>query len=131
MLEVASTCPVTALLDWVKAAAITTGPLFRTFTLHGQLQENRIDGRDVARIVQRAAKKAGIKADLSGHSLRAGFVTSAAKQKISIDAIARVSRPEDVSGLMPRPAYPPFWERTIQPWSACTSRTPAIGLSGA
>lgn len=99
-LYVAAICPVTAILNYVKAAGITAGPLFRTFTMRGQLQENRIDGRDVARIVQKAAKKAGLAGDLSGHSLRAGFVTSAAKAKIPIDAIARVSRHKSVPILL-------------------------------
>jgi hypothetical protein len=34
------------------------GPLFRTFSMRGDLQANRIDGRDVARLVQRLTGRA-------------------------------------------------------------------------
>jgi len=77
---------------YVEAADITTGPVFRTFDFAGKLQANRIDGRDVARIVQSAAKGAGLTGNMGGHSLRAGFVTSAAQANVAIDRIAQVSR---------------------------------------
>ena len=83
---------VAALRAYLHAAGIASGPVFRTFTMQGAMTENRIDGRDVARIVQRAAKGAGLTGDLAGHSLRAGFVTSAAKANVAIDRIAQVSR---------------------------------------
>jgi integrase len=82
-------CPARAVQAWIAAAAIVVGPLFRTFTLpHGRraasarLTEQRIDGRDVARLVQRVAKRAGIEGDFGAHSLRAGFVTSGAARGV-------------------------------------------------
>jgi integrase len=92
--------PVRALEAWIAAAAIVDGPVFRSFTMHGALQANRIDGRDVARIVQRVAKDARLEGDLGGHSLRAGFVTAAAKAGVSIDRIAQVSRHRSVPILL-------------------------------
>lgn len=83
---------VRALRAYLEAADITTGPVFRTFDFAGKLQANRIDGRDVARIVQSAAKGAGLTGNMGGHSLRAGFVTSAAQANVAIDRIAQVSR---------------------------------------
>ncbi len=62
----------------LRAAEISEGPVFRTFALPrgrrdyaDRLQEQRIDGRDVARIVQRAITLAGLDGDFAAHSLQA------------------------------------------------------------
>ena len=74
------TCPVAALEAWLKAAKITRGPLFRAVDRHGHVAPRRLHPYAVARIVQRAAAKAGLDAaTFAGHSLRAGFLTSAAR----------------------------------------------------
>ncbi|MDX7953362.1 site-specific integrase [Lichenihabitans sp. Uapishka_5] len=70
--------PVEALDAWLSAAGITEGPLFRPVNKGDRLQPGRLEDRAVARIVKRYA--IGAKLDpsaFSGHSLRAGFVTSA------------------------------------------------------
>jgi integrase len=95
-LDVAALCPVRALRAWLKASTITSGALFRTFGLRRgdkaqELTSNRIDARDVARILQRAVVRAGINGDFAAHSLRAGFITSAAAVNVSEIDIARVS----------------------------------------
>lgn len=73
------TCPVKAMRQWLSAAAITRGPLFRKVNRHGQLEGSRLSDKSVALIVKRAAKAAGLTpTDFSGHSLRAGLATSAA-----------------------------------------------------
>jgi site-specific recombinase XerD len=70
--------PVDALEAWLNASGITEGPIFRSVHRSGALLEQRLSDRDVARIVKRAVAAAGIDAKVfSGHSLRAGFVTSA------------------------------------------------------
>lgn len=97
---VAAICPVRALSAWLDAACISIGPVFRTFTMQGALQDHCIDGRDVARTLQRIAKVARLTGDIGGHSLRAGFITSAAKAGVGIDAIARVSRHKSVPVLL-------------------------------
>ena len=66
----------------------------------GKLQDHPIDGRDVANLVKRLARKAKLEGDFSGHSLRAGFVTSAAQAKVSLDAIARTTRHKSLTVLM-------------------------------
>jgi integrase len=94
-------CPVRALQRWIAAAKIESGALFRTFEWSGtRIRSSRVDGKGVARLVKRAAKAAGITADVSGHSLRAGFVTSAAKAGVSIDRIANVSRHKSPAVLL-------------------------------
>ena len=84
-------CPVQALHDWLKAAAIVEGPIFRTFSMRGELQANRIDGRDVARLVQRWTGRARLEGDFAAHSLRAGFVTSGAERGIAEASLQNVT----------------------------------------
>lgn len=71
------TCPVRALRAWLDVAGIETGAVLRSLK-DGRIGA-RLEGRDVARIVKRAAERAGLDAAaFSGHSLRAGLATSAA-----------------------------------------------------
>ncbi|RTL99691.1 site-specific integrase [Ancylobacter aquaticus] len=82
-----ATCPVTALQTWLKLARIGHGPLFRRVTGRGtDVGTERLNDREVARLVKRAALAAGVRGDLSegeregrfaGHSLRAGLASSA------------------------------------------------------
>lgn len=73
------TCPVTALRAWLDLAEITRGAIFRSVDRHGTISPTRLSDRAVANIVKRAAEGAGLDpAEFSGHSLRAGFATTAA-----------------------------------------------------
>lgn len=95
-LEAGGVCPVGALRAWLDISGITGGALFRSFSLRRgarppQLTANRIDGRDVARILQRALGRAGIVGNFAAHSLRAGFITAAAAAGVAEVDIARVS----------------------------------------
>ncbi len=82
------TCPVRALRAWLEAR-ITSGPLFRSVDRHGNVSAERTDGLTVARVVKRAALAAGLDPErFSGHSLRLGFVTTAARRGCSERAIA-------------------------------------------
>ncbi len=83
-------CAVAALERWL-ATVGPTGPVFRTFDLRGQLTAARLDSGDVARILRRRAAAAGVAGDFAGHSLRRGFITNAAKKKIPIESIKRVT----------------------------------------
>jgi integrase len=72
-------CPVTALEAWLEASAITDGPVFRPVTKSGRVLGSRLSADAIAIIVkQRAAAIWLDPARYSGHSLRAGFATSAA-----------------------------------------------------
>jgi integrase len=95
-----SLCAVRALREWLDAAAISAGPIFRSFSLRRRLSDRAIDGRDVAKLVQSLARRARLEGDFGGHSLRAGFVTSAARAKVSLDAIARTTRHKSLAVLM-------------------------------
>lgn len=86
------TCPVRSLRAWIDAAKITEGPLFRSVSKHGHIG-GQLDGRDVARLVKRRATAAGLDATrFSGHSLRAGLATAAARAGRTDRAIMRQGR---------------------------------------
>lgn len=97
---VVSLCAARALRQWLDAASITEGPIFRSFSLRSELSDCRIDGRDVATLVQALAARGHVEGNFGAHSLRAGFVTSAAKVKVSLDSIARTTRHKSLTVLM-------------------------------
>lgn len=78
-------CPVTALKVWLARTEITEGPLFRGIDMNsGRPLDTRMRGSTVARIVKRTLAAAGLDpAKFSGHSLRAGFLTAAARMGAS------------------------------------------------
>jgi integrase len=85
-----ATCPVRALRAWLDAAHLEAGPLFREVTRHGQVKAAPLAGGSIARIVKRSAQAAGLdSAKFSGHSLRAGLATAAAKAGKTTHAIMR------------------------------------------
>jgi integrase len=85
-------CPVGALQDWLDAANIQSGAIFRKVDRWGHVQRDRLNDREIARTVKRAATLAGLDArQFSGHSLRAGFVTQSANDNTPVLAIAQVT----------------------------------------
>jgi integrase len=75
-----SLCPVRAVQDWLAARGEAPGPLFVGMTRHGKTTGQRLDGKDIATLIKRAAEAVGLDpATVSGHSLRAGLVTTAAR----------------------------------------------------
>lgn len=75
-------CPVKALQHWLELAGIGVGPLFRQVSRHDKVVNGKaLTPQSVALIVKAAvASTKGLEAakTVSGHSLRAGFVTEAA-----------------------------------------------------
>jgi site-specific recombinase XerD len=93
-------CPVDAVGAWIKAAGISDGPLFRPVTRTGKISPRRLSARAVAEFVKAYARRAGLKAaDFSGHSLRSGFLTSAAARGASVFKMMDVSRHKSVDVL--------------------------------
>jgi integrase len=82
-----SSCPVRAFRAWRQITHDPSGPLFRR--IHGRATlGGRLADRSVTLIVKDAASRIGLDpADFAGHSLRAGFVTSAADGGASEAAI--------------------------------------------
>lgn len=91
---------VDALFHWLKAANITEGYLFRPIRKGGKVQQSALSDRAVANLVKFYAGKAGLNVDkFGGHSLRAGFITSAAKAGASIIKMMEVSRHTNINIL--------------------------------
>lgn len=73
-------CAVHALQTWLEESGITTGLIFRGITRHGKICEVGLTPQAVALVVKERAQTAGLDpSKYSGHSLRAGLVTSAAQ----------------------------------------------------
>jgi integrase len=80
-----SLCPCFALEDWLSAAKIEEGFLFRKVFSSGAVGTHSMDptGRWFANLVKERCEAAGIDPEtFSGHSLRAGFVTEGLEQDV-------------------------------------------------
>lgn len=99
--------PVAAVLTWVAAASLSSGPVFRPITRGGgRVRDQRLTDASVADIVKANAEAAGFDARVfSGHSLRAGFVTSALNAGTDILRVMYQTRHREVlphpQGLRP------------------------------
>jgi len=83
------TCPVQAIDAYLATAGITNGAIFRAVSRYGALGE-RLSDRGISRIVKRAAARAGLDPALfAGHSLRAGFVTTAYRKGRKVEQIMK------------------------------------------
>lgn len=88
--------PVQRLQEWLAASGIAEGPVFRSMSRGDRVLPDALTAQSVALIVKKYADAAGLDvAKLSGHSLRAGFITSAADNRASISRIMEVSRHRD------------------------------------
>nr|WP_243980502.1 site-specific integrase [Methylobacterium sp. E-045] len=80
--------PVALVRDWLDAAGITEGPVFRPVSRSGRVRglaslatPPRLTTQAVADIIKRYALAAGLDASTFGaHSLRAGYITTAAER---------------------------------------------------
>jgi integrase len=91
--------PVEALMQWIEAAAVT-GVIFRPVKLGGKLSDEAMKGNDVARITKKLIARAGLDpAVFSAHSLRSGFLSSAAEHKADVFAMQRQSRHKSLDVL--------------------------------
>jgi integrase len=82
-------CPVVALHEWLLVSGINSGALFRRIDRHDHLL-TRLSGEAVSLIVKARLSAAGMSSEgYSGHSLRAGFATSAAQAGLNAWDIRR------------------------------------------
>lgn len=85
--------PVHRLKVWLTTAGITDGYVFRTMRRGGYLRGDKMHHSDIPRLVKKYAKDIGLNpSEYAGHSLRAGFVTSAAVHNARLDKIMEVTR---------------------------------------
>jgi integrase len=94
-------CPVAALERWIAEAKLwqdekgrrIKGPVFRRIKKAGKVHTKALNDGTIARLVKAYARKAGLDASLySGHSLRAGGITTAGKRGKSTQKIMAQSR---------------------------------------
>jgi integrase len=92
--------PVAAMDEWLAAAGVVDGFVFRRIGRADQVLDDPMSAHAVGRLVQAAAAAAGYRPeDFGGHSLRAGFVTSAARGTASLTKIQAVTRHRSLQAL--------------------------------
>ena len=93
--------PVRALKDWIEASGISDGPLFRRIRKGGRVIEaERLSDRSVANILKLHARSVGLDdVAFSGHSLRAGFVTSALQAGADVLRVMDITRHRQINTL--------------------------------
>ena len=85
---------------WLQRSNITQGPIFRPFTKSGRLRDKVLSDRSVALILKHYVTAEGLDPSAyAGHSLRSGFLTSAAQRGASIFKMLEVSRHKKVDTL--------------------------------
>lgn len=87
-------CPVAALLQWVSILGVLQGPLFPQVDRHDRVGRVSLSPQSVALIVKqavRSAKGCEAAAHFSGHSMRAGYVTTAAEMGLQPYLIREVT----------------------------------------
>jgi integrase len=93
--------PVAHLEAWMAAGSISDGFLFRRISNDGKkVTTDGMSDRSIALVVKARAAAAGLDPDaFSGHSLRAGFLTAAARSGASIFAMQAQSRHKSINVL--------------------------------
>lgn len=93
-------CPVETLNDWITAAAIVDGPVFRAVSKGNRVLRRRLGAPALSTIVHERVAAAGIDpSGYSAHSLRAGFITYASLNGASDHAIAHQSRHRSLASV--------------------------------
>jgi site-specific recombinase XerD len=93
-------CPVKALRAWLDAAGITEGPIFRPVRKSGKVCDQRLSAKSVCDITKAYAGRVGLDGAAYGaHSLRSGFLTSAARRGASVFKMRDVSRHKSMDVL--------------------------------
>ncbi|SFV10993.1 Site-specific recombinase XerD [Methylobacterium sp. 174MFSha1.1] len=106
-------CPAAAFAAWTAAAGLQDGRVFRSINRHGRIGLG-LSTRAVAQIVKDRAELAGLDAKaFSGHSLRAGFATSAAKSRVEEREIMKHTRHKSVSTFRRYVRFADIWERNL------------------
>lgn len=94
-------CPVKAVREWMRVAGLSAGPLFRRLHRGNTVGWKALHENEVGRILKRHLAEIGEDpAAYSAHSLRAGFLTSAAMAGKPIHEMQRVSRHKQIDTLM-------------------------------
>jgi integrase len=89
--------PVDTLNDWLQAARIDKGSIFRKIDRWGNVSPRALEPSAVNAIVKHRAKMAGLKpSDYSAHGVRSGYLTEAANRGIPLPEAMEQSRHRSV-----------------------------------
>ena len=91
---------VAALKAWLEASQLQDGPLFRRLFRGGRVGRTALTADQVARIVQRRARLAGVSGDWAAHSLRSGFVTEAGRQGVPLGEVMALTEHRGLATVM-------------------------------
>lgn len=99
----AATCPVEALIRWLRAAPADNA-IFRGIRADGTVLDNPLHPNSIGEIVKRCAARAGVSAAspnerISAHGLRAGCITSLYRKGVPDEAIMGHSRHRDLKTM--------------------------------
>lgn len=89
-----------ALQDWLTAAGLQDGPLFRPIGKSGRVGAGALSSASVRLIVQQRCALAGLEGDFSAHSLRSGFVSEAGRQNIALAETMALTGHRSVSSVL-------------------------------
>jgi site-specific recombinase XerD len=93
-------CPAKALREWLDGARIESGPIFRPVAKGNRVRDSRLTPKSVCTIVKDYAARVGLDATTIGaHSLRSGFLTSAARRGATVFKMRDVSRHKSIDVL--------------------------------
>lgn len=94
-------CAASALVEWLAVRGSEPGALFCNLSKNGVPRLSKaLTGNTISTLVKRYAEIGGLNGRYSGHSLRSGFCTQAAIDKVPLHAIMRVTRHRKVQTLM-------------------------------
>ena len=93
--------PIQRLETWLLKSNIRRGPLFQSMKRGGYVQGKPLHHSDIPRLLKYYAAGIGLDPErVSGHSLRAGFVTSAVAHHARLDKIMEVTRHRNPASVM-------------------------------
>ena len=92
---------VSRLRRWLAVSGIDSGPVFRSFYPRGGMRVKAVDESWIPRMLKAYCESAGIDPEnISGHSLRSGFITSAVEHGARHDKIMDVTGHSSVNMMM-------------------------------
>src|SRR5690606_7642183 len=95
-------CPIAALKRWLEVAGIETGAIFPSMDKHGNILPERVTGEVVTDVLKARVSAAGYDPSaFSAHSLRSGFLTSAAMAGATSFKLREISGHRSEAGLAP------------------------------
>jgi site-specific recombinase XerD len=92
-LENKALCPVTALVEWLKASKITSGAIFRMVDRWNAIREAGLTGQSVALILKHYAELNHLDVNkISGHTLRRSLVNAAIERDNTPTEVKMITR---------------------------------------